>query len=94
MNKLVKLLLPVLVIAAVPLSATLSGPGVPHKLPPPGDGGGGGEACVSTSCAFQCPDGSWASHACSSTENAYCVCDGRSEGRPLDARTFCTPCHN
>jgi len=43
----------------------------------------------STTCAVQCPDGSWSSIACNSGETAVCSCTGA----PLQADPYCAdPC--
>lgn len=47
-----------------------------------GDGGSGG----STTCAVQCPDGSWSGIACNTGETAHCTCGGS----PVRANPYCS----
>jgi hypothetical protein len=49
-------------------------------------GSGSGGSSGSTTCAKQCPDGSWSSIGCLSNETAHCACDGS----PVQARPYCT----
>jgi hypothetical protein len=50
----------------------------------PCDGGDGS----GTSCARQCPDGSWSGIGCLENETAHCSCSGY----PVQANPYCT--HN
>lgn len=80
MKKSVRLVLLALVLLTMPLYAALP---PDHRIDP---GGGEGSGGTSTTCAYQCSDGSWSSIACNTGEIAYCKCDGS----PLKARPYCT----